>query len=148
MGEREPEKEVVMASEDPVSRAAFLRRSWRSTLEAGAALASMALPFSWLDGGGRWEQACTAEELERPRLKTLHGTYLVLARDANRVTAYRAHCPEDGGPLQREPPAGELGCPFCGRRYDPVSGQALDGDRRLEFYEAKLENGVAYIRVG
>ncbi len=137
------------SEEERVSRANFLRQTWRSTLEAGAALVTGFLPAAWLEEeGGIWVKAGEAADFDRLRLTTVGGSYLALVNGGSGILAFHAQCPADGWPLQRELPGTELGCPFCGGRYDPVKGWGVDGEGVLERWQVKVEQGEVFVRAG
>lgn len=133
----------------PVSRADFFRWGADSLKQLGKEMISNKLEqLEGNLGGSNWNRVTDENSIGIiPRLFFVKGTPVYVAKEATDIlSAFSAHCPEDGGLLEWRDNVKSFCCPFCQSKFDR-EGKSYASDTELIKHAARVSEGQLLVRL-
>ena len=99
---------------------------------------------------GTWTRVGAIDDIPllEGRSTTVDGRRIAVFRLLTGFAAIDAHCPHADGPLADGIVADScVTCPLHGRRFDLLSGEALNGPETVGVHEVRVEDDELWIRL-
>ena len=99
---------------------------------------------------GTWTLVGTIDDIPllEGRSTSVDGRRIAVFRLLDGFAAIDAHCPHADGPLADGIVADScVTCPLHGRRFDLLSGEALNGPETVAVHEVRVEDDELWIRL-